>query len=86
MISVGIYSSKLSALIARVSFLFLYFIVKHLIVLSTIEQPLNQIIVTRDLYLKGTTSRGFELLHYVLFKTKDHTHLISTMQEQFSMP
>lgn len=31
--------------------------------------------------LDGTISRGLELLHYTLFKTKDHAHLVSTMQE-----
>lgn len=41
--------------------------------------------VTRGFYLEGTTSRGPGLLHYVLLKIKDHTHLTSTMQEQPSM-
>lgn len=43
-------------------------------------------IVSRGFYSEGTTSRGLELLHNVLFKIKDHMHLVSTIQEQISMP
>lgn len=39
---------------------------------------------TRDFLLEGTLSRGLVLLHDVLFKIKDHTQLVSTMQEQIS--
>ncbi|KAI0548091.1 hypothetical protein F4679DRAFT_585849 [Xylaria curta] len=35
----------------------------------------------RDNLLKGTVSRGLGLLHTVLFKIRDHAHLVSTMQE-----
>ncbi|KFY34844.1 hypothetical protein V494_06423 [Pseudogymnoascus sp. VKM F-4513 (FW-928)] len=32
-------------------------------------------------YLEGTTLRGLSLLHTVIFKIKDHEHLVSTMQQ-----
>lgn len=32
--------------------------------------------------MKGMTSSGLELLHIVLFKTKDHMQLVLTMQEK----
>ncbi|KAK3935654.1 hypothetical protein QBC46DRAFT_396979 [Diplogelasinospora grovesii] len=39
----------------------------------------------RDSLLKGTISRGLELLHTV-FKISDHKHLVSTMQQHISWP
>ncbi|KID81869.1 hypothetical protein MGU_10780 [Metarhizium guizhouense ARSEF 977] len=41
---------------------------------------------TRLSLLRGTTSRGLELLHSVIFKVKDHEHLVSMMQEEISFP
>ncbi|ODM24314.1 hypothetical protein SI65_01978 [Aspergillus cristatus] len=38
----------------------------------------------RNFLLDGTVSRGLELLHDVIFKIKDHAHLVSTMQEKIS--
>lgn len=42
--------------------------------------------MNREYLLVGTVSRGFELLQYILFEAKDHTHLVSTMQEYISGP
>ena len=36
--------------------------------------------------LKGTISRGLELLHLVLFRVSSHTQLVSTMQEWITWP
>lgn len=41
-------------------------------------------IVNRRILLEGTLSRGLQLLHNVLFKMKNHAHLVSTMQGQIS--
>lgn len=38
--------------------------------------------MSRSFYLEGTTSRGLQLLHHVL---SNHTHFVSTMQEQLSL-
>ncbi|EIT82871.1 hypothetical protein AO1008_10942 [Aspergillus oryzae 100-8] len=40
----------------------------------------------RDSLLKGTISRGLDLLHMVIFEIKDHTHLVTTMQQHISWP
>ena len=40
----------------------------------------------RDSILKGTISRGLELLHFVCFTIENHEQLVSTMQEQMSLP
>jgi len=37
--------------------------------------------VERDNYLEGLTLRGLPLLNMVLFKIKDHSHLVSTIQQ-----
>ncbi|KFG83078.1 hypothetical protein MANI_021512 [Metarhizium anisopliae] len=41
---------------------------------------------TRLSLLRGTISRGLELLYSVIFKVKDHEHLVSMMQEEISFP
>ncbi|KOC14192.1 hypothetical protein AFLA70_307g001690 [Aspergillus flavus AF70] len=41
---------------------------------------------TRDSLLKGTISCGLDLLHMVIFEIKDHTHLVTTMQQHISWP
>jgi hypothetical protein len=38
----------------------------------------------RSNYLEGITLRGLFLLHTVLFKVKDHEHLVSTMQQHIT--
>ncbi|KAK1761660.1 hypothetical protein QBC33DRAFT_502392 [Phialemonium atrogriseum] len=38
----------------------------------------------RSNYLEGITLRGLSLLHTVLFKIKDHKHLVSTMQQHIT--
>ncbi|KAE8325413.1 hypothetical protein BDV39DRAFT_206952 [Aspergillus sergii] len=40
----------------------------------------------RDSLLKGTISCGLDLLHRVIFEIKDHTHLVTTMQQHISWP
>ncbi|KAE8132867.1 hypothetical protein BDV38DRAFT_296563 [Aspergillus pseudotamarii] len=40
----------------------------------------------RDSLLKGTISCGLGLLHMVIFKMKDHKHLVTTMQQHISWP
>ncbi|RMZ38332.1 hypothetical protein AFCA_000036 [Aspergillus flavus] len=40
----------------------------------------------RDTLLKGTISRGLDLLHMVIFEIQDHTHLVTTMQQHISWP
>ncbi|KAB8214643.1 hypothetical protein BDV33DRAFT_195900 [Aspergillus novoparasiticus] len=40
----------------------------------------------RDSLLKGTISCGLDLLHMVIFEIKDHTHLVTTMQQHISWP
>ncbi|KAK5987095.1 hypothetical protein PT974_11213 [Cladobotryum mycophilum] len=35
-----------------------------------------------DMLLKGTMTRGLELLHTVFFSIKNHEHLVTTMQQQ----
>ncbi|PYI09540.1 hypothetical protein BO78DRAFT_459039 [Aspergillus sclerotiicarbonarius CBS 121057] len=40
----------------------------------------------RHSLLIGTISRGLKLLYTVLFKIKDHKHLVSTMQDRISWP
>ena len=41
----------------------------------------NARIVERDSYLEGLTLRGLPLLNTVLFRIKDHQHLVSTIQQ-----
>ncbi|RDL30361.1 uncharacterized protein BP5553_10239 [Venustampulla echinocandica] len=40
----------------------------------------------RSSLLKGTISRGLELLYTVFFTVRDHAHLVSTMQEHITWP
>jgi hypothetical protein len=40
----------------------------------------------RDGLLKGTISRGLELLHTLLFKIRNHADIVSIMQEQITWP
>lgn len=44
-----------------------------------------EIVVRKDL-LVGTVSYGLELLSTALFKTKDHQHLVSMMQDHLTHP
>ncbi|KAK4243616.1 hypothetical protein C7999DRAFT_18063 [Corynascus novoguineensis] len=48
------------------------------------EEKYDQIF--RDIRWDGTISRGLELLHYVHFKIRDHSHLVATTQEHISWP
>ncbi|KAL2809184.1 hypothetical protein BJX63DRAFT_424024 [Aspergillus granulosus] len=40
---------------------------------------------SRTSLLEGTTSRGLQLLHTVLFSIRDHSHLVETMQNNISL-
>lgn len=40
----------------------------------------------RAVYLDGIVLRGVELLHHVIFKIKDHDHLLATVPQQIKCP